>query len=169
MKKLNKFILLLLGVFLLTSCNDWLDIVQEGTVPTEDIDYTDSRQMYAPVSGVYATTRSKMSQWEIWPLLNVRGDEVTKGGGSVTDQGVYLDIENFNYEATKGFWALNNAWVAFYKIIYSTHNNQELLNRFRAHLKTEEELNLALQYEAEIVFHRALAYYFISNLWVMCL
>lgn len=165
MEKLNKFILLLLGMFLLTSCNDWLDIVQEGTVPTEDIDYTDSRQMYAPVSGVYATTRSKMSQWEIWPLLNVRGDEVTKGGGSVTDQGVYLDIENFNYEATKGFWALNNTWVAFYKIIYSTHNNQELLNRFRAHLKTEEELNLALQYEAEIVFHRALAYYFISNLW----
>lgn len=165
MKNRNTIIALLLGVLLHTSCSNWLDIVPEGTIPTEDIDFTDSRQMYSPVSGVYATTRSHMSQWEIWPLLNVRGDDVTKGGGSTADQGVYLDVEHFNYSAAKGFWALNNTWIAFYKIVYTTYNNQELLGRFKAHLKTDAELALSLQYEAEIVFHRALAFYFLSNLW----
>ncbi|WP_439185608.1 RagB/SusD family nutrient uptake outer membrane protein [Carboxylicivirga taeanensis] len=165
MKYINKYIALLLGVLMLTSCEDWLHIVQEGTIPTEEIDYSDPSQMYSPVSGVYANARRKLSQWETWPLLNVRNDDVTKGGGSVADQGGYLDFENFNYDAVKGFWALNNSWNAYYQIVIGTYNNTELLNRFREHLTTDEQFLLADQYEAEIVFHRALAYYMISNLW----
>jgi len=165
MKINNKIFAFLFIPLVLASCNNWLDVVQEGTIPTEEIDFTDVNQMYAPVSGVYATARQRMTQWEIWPLLNVRGDEVTKGGGSEADQGGYLDVENFNYDAAKGFWALNGSWVGFYKIVYASYNNQILLNRFRENLTTEAQEELANQYEAEIIFHRALAYFFISNLW----
>ena len=165
MKLINKYIALLLGVLMLTSCEDWLYFVQENKIPTQTVDYTDTDNMYAPVSGVYANTRRKLSQWEIWPLMNVRNDDVTKGGGSTADQGVYLDVENFNYPAVKGFWALNNAWNAFYQIVIGTYNNMEILDNYRVHLTTDEQNKLADQYAAEIVFHRALAYYFISNLW----
>ncbi|MCY1720653.1 RagB/SusD family nutrient uptake outer membrane protein [Prolixibacteraceae bacterium Z1-6] len=165
MKIIKKIIALLILPFMLVSCNDWLDFDQEGLIPTEDIDFTDASQMYAPVSGVYADARRKMTQWEVWPLLNVRGDEVTKGGGSETDQGVYLDAERFSYAPVKGFWALNNAWTAFYRVVYTTYNNQILLDRFREHLTTDAQWELSDQYEAEITFHRALSYYFISNLW----
>jgi hypothetical protein len=165
MKRYNKILALIFIPFTLASCSDWLDIVQEGTIPSEEIDYTDVSQMYAPVSGVYADARKKMTQWEIWPLLNVRGDEVTKGGGSEADQAGYLDIEEFRYDAAKGFWALNNSWVAFYRIVYTTYNNEILLNRFRENLSTDAQRDLANQYEAEIRFHRALSYFFISNLW----
>ncbi len=165
MKINNKIFALLFIPLVLASCNDWLDIVQEGTIPTEEIDFTDVDQMYAPVSGVYAMARERMTQWEIWPLLNVRGDDVTKGGATDADQGGYLDVEHFNYDAAKGFWALNNSWIAFYKIVFATYNNQILLDNFREHLTTDAQKELANQYEAEIIFHRALAYFFISNLW----
>ncbi|MBR8535607.1 RagB/SusD family nutrient uptake outer membrane protein [Carboxylicivirga sediminis] len=165
MKPITKYIALFMGLILLSSCNDWLDIVQEGEVPSDEIDYTDSSLMYGPVSGVYATTRERLAQWEMWPLLNIRGDEVTKGGGSESDQGEYLYLEEFNYNQAKGFWALNNTWVSLYKIVFATHDNQELIENFREHLVSEEQLALADQYDAEIIFHRALAYYFISNLW----
>lgn len=165
MKSLNKFTALFIGLIILTSCNDWLDIVQEGEVPTDDIDFTDKSQMYGPVSGVYAMARERLAQWEMWPLLNVRGDEVTKGGSSESDQGEYLFLEQFNYGQAKGFWALNNSWVALYKLVFATHDNQELIEKFRDHLESTDDLDLADQYDAEIVFHRALAYYFISNLW----
>ncbi|WP_075602293.1 RagB/SusD family nutrient uptake outer membrane protein [Saccharicrinis aurantiacus] len=165
MKKLNKIALMLIMSVLMSSCTDWLDIVQEGTIPSEDIDYTDKSLMYAPVSGVYSQARARLSQWEIWPLLNVRGDEVTKGGGSLNDQGEYLNVENFNYPLAKGFWALNNTWVSFYKLVFNTHDNQVLMDNFREHLTSDEDIALINSYEAEIIFHRALAYYLISNLW----
>ncbi|MBS2099733.1 RagB/SusD family nutrient uptake outer membrane protein [Carboxylicivirga linearis] len=165
MKSFKNILIVLMGVFTLSSCSDWLDIVPEGTVPTDDIDFTDASQMYAPVSGVYASTRQRLAQWESWPLLNLRGDEVTKGGGSETDQGEYLYLEEFNYDGIKGFWAMNSTWVAMYNIIYTTYNNQILIDRFREHLTSDDQFELANQYEAEITFHRALAYYFISNMW----
>ncbi|GJM63142.1 membrane protein [Persicobacter diffluens] len=165
MKMSYNFVAILLALLTLSSCGDFLNIVQEGEVPTDDIDFTDPGQMYAPVSGVYADARRKMTQWEIWPLLNVRGDEVTKGGGSAADQGDYLNIETFNYAAAKGFWALNNSWEAFYKVVYTTYYNEDLLNRFVVNLSNESDLALAEQYRAEIIFHRALAYYFIEQLW----
>ncbi|MEH0158048.1 RagB/SusD family nutrient uptake outer membrane protein [Limibacter armeniacum] len=156
----------LMALMSMSSCTDeFLGITQENTAPTEELNYADKSQMYGPVSGVYGTTRRRMSQWEIWPLLNVRGDEVTKGGGSDNDQFDYLNVERFNYGAIKGFWALNNSWNALYNIVYTTYNNEALLNRFREHLTDEADIELGNQYEAEIRFHRALAYFFISNLW----
>ncbi|BDD00661.1 RagB/SusD family nutrient uptake outer membrane protein [Persicobacter psychrovividus] len=155
----------MMGVVTLPSCNNFLDITQENTNPTETINYSDLSQMYAPVSGTYAIARSKMTQWEVWPLLNVRGDEVTKGGGSEADQHDYLEVENYNYDAIQNFWALNNAWMAYYGIIYNTFDNQKLLDNFKPYLNTDKDKDMYAQYTAEITFHRALAYYFISNLW----
>ncbi|BDD02251.1 RagB/SusD family nutrient uptake outer membrane protein [Persicobacter psychrovividus] len=160
-----KFIAVLLAVMSLSSCNNWLDIVQEGVVPSDEIDFTDPSQMYGPVSGVYAEARAKMTQWEMWPMLVVRGDEVTKGGGSDADQMDFLHIENFNYGAVKNFWALNNAWEALYTVVNTSYYNEDLLNRFVEHLTTDEQLAQAEAYRGEIVFHRAMAYFFIHRLW----
>ncbi|WP_075602290.1 RagB/SusD family nutrient uptake outer membrane protein [Saccharicrinis aurantiacus] len=165
MKIYKNILSIVVILLLLSSCNDWLDVVQEGTVPTEEIDYTNISQMYGPVSGVYANARQNMSRWEMWPLLNVRGDDVTKGGNSEADQAGFLDVENFNYDAVKDFWALEESWKGLYQIVFTTYNNEVLLNRYRENITQESDLQLALQYEAEIKFHRALAYFFISNLW----
>ncbi|BDD00545.1 RagB/SusD family nutrient uptake outer membrane protein [Persicobacter psychrovividus] len=155
----------MMGMVVLPSCNNFLDITQENTNPTEAINYQDLSQMYAPVSGVYAVARSKFTQWEIAPIFNIRGDEVTKGGGSDADQHDYLELEHFNYSAIQNFWALNNAWMALYGVVYNTFDNQKLLDNFKPYLKTDKDQALYAQYRGEIVFHRALAYYFIANLW----
>ncbi|GJM61454.1 RagB/SusD family nutrient uptake outer membrane protein [Persicobacter diffluens] len=160
-----KFIAVLLAVVSLSSCSNWLDINPEGVVPSDDIDFTDPSQMYGPVSGVYAEARTRMTQWEIWPILNVRGDEVTKGGGSAAEQMDYSNIENFNYAAAKNFWAMNAAWEAFFKVVNTTYFNEELLDRFLENLTDEADVARAASYRGEIVFHRALAYFYLHQLW----
>ncbi len=165
MKTIKTGILLALSTLMLSSCEGWLDVVQEGTIPTEELDYTDTDNMYAPVSGVYASVRSNFDNWELWPIFNLRGDDVVKGGGSDQDQYDFLNLEKFNYSAIEGFWANNNSWVSLYKSIFATYNNTDLLNRFREHLTNDADRALADQYEGEIIFHRALTYYYICRVW----
>ena len=48
-----------------TSCNDWMDILPENTLPESDVDYTKTSEMYMPVSGVYAKLRTGGMHWVI--------------------------------------------------------------------------------------------------------
>ena len=49
-----------------TSCNDWMDILPENTLPESDVDYTKTSEMYMPVSGVYAKLRTGWGLNEMW-------------------------------------------------------------------------------------------------------
>ena len=59
----------------LTSC-DYLDIVPEQSVPEESVDYTDISNMFAPVSGCYATIRTNNMHWVINLMSVIRDGDV---------------------------------------------------------------------------------------------
>lgn len=164
MKKI-KINLLIMCALLFCSCTQWLDILPEGTVPSEDIDFSKTENMYTTVIGVNAVARDRLTQWESWPLLNVRADNVTKGGGNINDQYGYYQAETFDYSGVAGFFALNNTWKAWYQIIIKSYENIELLDKYREHLTNDEQRYLADSYEGEIRFLRAYAYFLISNTW----
>ncbi|MBB3698503.1 RagB/SusD family nutrient uptake outer membrane protein [Flammeovirga yaeyamensis] len=164
MKKLNKSIVLVFAV-LFSSCTQWLDILPEGTVPSDEIDFSRTENMYSTVVGVSAITRERLTQWELWPLINVRADNVTKGGSNLNDQYAFYQAETFDYNGVSGYFALNNAWTAWYQVIVKTHENKILLDNYREFLTTDEERDLADSYEAEIRFYRAYFYFLLSNMF----
>ena len=103
------------GLLLLTatSCNDWMDIQPENTIPEEDVDYTKISEMYMPVSGVYAKLRTGGMHWVIWPLSIIRDGDVWSG--RVDDQGILVDYGNLKYD--NSFWGLNEMWNQYYGMI----------------------------------------------------
>ena len=50
--KFLKYIMIAALMVGATSCNDWMEILPENTLPEADVDYTKTSEMYMPVSGV---------------------------------------------------------------------------------------------------------------------
>ncbi len=46
-----------------SSCSDFLDKLPENSVEAETVDYSNTANMYMPVSGIYATSRSYLGSW----------------------------------------------------------------------------------------------------------
>ena len=104
--KLNKYIATIaIAAFsvMFTSCNDFLDKDPENSVPETDVDFSNTGNMYQPVSGVYAKVRTGGMHWIIWPLSVVRDDDVWSG--RVDDQQLLVDFGNYKYD--NSFWGLN--------------------------------------------------------------
>lgn len=147
-----------------TSCGDFLDKLPENSVEAETVDYTNTANMYMPVSGVYATVRTRLAAWMAYGCVVVRGDDVNKGG-SPTDQIEYEYASNFQYDKLNTFWALNGAWSNYYNVISTSNAALISLDGYAQYLKTEDEKKLNTQYQAEVRFFRALAYYHLVTMW----
>lgn len=163
----NKKILWVLPLaFSLTtsSCSDFLDKLPENSVEIESVDYTNTANMYMPVSGIYAKSRNLLASWSTYGCLLVRGDDVDKGGAP-TDQIEYEYASNFQYDQLATFWALNGTWQNYYNVISLVNAALESLDKYAEHLTSDSDKALNAQYQAEVRFFRALSYYYLVNLW----
>lgn len=151
-------------VLFFTSCHDFLYRLPENTVEAESVDYSKTSEMYMPVSGVYATARTKLSSWAAYGLISVRGDDVDKGS-SPNDQIEFLYAKLFQYEDIKSFWALNAAWEGLYNLITISNAALESLDKYAEYITTDADQQKYNQYTAEVRFLRAFAYFQIVNLW----
>ncbi len=77
-KNLFRLILLVAALSVLPSCSKLLDEPPENKAFTEQTDYTNSDNMILPLLGAYADLYN--TQWENYPLISVRGDDVNAGG-----------------------------------------------------------------------------------------
>jgi len=163
MKNNRIFIIVpMLLVFLLSSCEDFLDKAVEGQIPLEEVDYTDETRMYEPVSGVYARANANnLHHWANQCMLNFRSDFIFKGAHA-NDQPVMEDIQDFKYESLRAAWFVNNLWVAHFGLIRDADAALEELALFGKYASDQE---LVRQYKAEVRFFRALAYWRMARIY----
>lgn len=164
MEKLSNFIvaLFLLSLFVLNSCEDFLDKAIEGQIPLDEIDYTDESRMYEPVSGVYARANANnLHHWANQCMMNFRSDFIFKGAHA-NDQPVMEDIQDYRYESMRDAWFVNNLWIAHFSLIRDADAALEELDLFAEHASDQ---NLVRQYKAEVRFFRALAYWRMARIY----
>lgn len=103
-----------IGLFLITftACDDQLDEPLDNEVLLENIDYTQTENMFELLKGSYADFYSL--QWETFPTISVRGDDVNAAG----DQAPLQQTDEFNYDPNA--WMYNNSWQNLYTDIIAT-------------------------------------------------
>ncbi len=154
MKALKYLFAALLMGFTMTSCSDYLDKMPEGSVPTEDVDYTNISEMYQPVSGCYAKIRTSGMHWAIWELTVIKEQDVFSGqfNGSL-----YYKVGEYTYDDS--FWAIDEIWKQYYNIIKVTNSALDALDKYAENCKTEADKQNNAAYKGEVKFIRAYAYF----------
>lgn len=148
----------------LSACSDLLDKLPENTVPVEDVDYSNTSEMYYPVSGVYAVAQQNFSSWTTYGLMVIRGDDVDKGS-SPTDQIEFQWCKEFKYDQIKSFWAMDSAFQWLYYVVTIANSALESLDQYASHITAESDKAKCREYQAEVRFLRAYAYFRLTNMW----
>lgn len=139
---------------MLTSCDGVVDEPLEDQTILDEIDYTQTDNMILLLNGAYSTLYTL--QWETFPLISVRGDDVNASG----DQAPLIETDNFRYD--RSFWMYNSTWLNLYSDINDYHANIETIERYQVHAPNPA---LADQYIAEIRVMRAYSLFQLSRLW----
>lgn len=110
--KLKYFALAFAGLLFGTvSCE--LDAPLENQQIVEGTDYTQSQNMVLLLRGAYNELYDM--QWETFPLISIRGDDIDVGG--LGDQPVLAQVDSFRYD--RNFWGFNSTWLNLYSdLIY---------------------------------------------------
>ncbi|MCI4646882.1 RagB/SusD family nutrient uptake outer membrane protein [Phaeodactylibacter sp.] len=145
---------LLLSAIILPSCQDIVDEPLQNVQPAEEVDYTRSEDMVFLIQGAYG--EFNFLQWETYPLISVRGDDVNAAG----DQFPLIETDAFRYD--RSFWMYNSSWLNLYGDIINSNGLIEGINRFK---ENGADAQLADQYIAEIRVMRAFAYLQAARLW----
>jgi hypothetical protein len=162
----SKLVVMLSIALFATSCSDYLDKLPENKVEKGEIDFTKVEDMHLPVSGVYAQARSGQgfSFWGALGLISVRSDNVDKGSAP-NDQLEFQHCANFKYDNIRSYWALNNTWKGFYKLVEVSNSALASLDQYAEYITKESDQKLYEQYTAEVRFMRAYAFFFATRLW----
>lgn len=160
------YIYIISALLLLSSCSDWLNKEPENVLDVEGLDYTLTENMNQPLIGIYARMRggSGLSFWGRLGLLSVRGDDINKGS-SPSDQGELNYAKSFEYNQLGGYWALNSSWTGLYNLVLSCNSALVDLSRYNEYTTTDADKKLNIQYQAEVRFIRAFAYFQITRFW----
>lgn len=142
------------AVVALPSC-DYLDIEPEQTLPGESVDYTQSENMYAPVSGAYSKIRTNGMHWVINLLTIIRDGDVWSG--RVDDQGDLVTMDKYVYNSS--WWGVNETWRCYFEMIRICNSALNELDKYAQHLKSESDRATYRGYCGEVRIIRALAYY----------
>ena len=166
MKKHISIILLSILTLAFASCNDYLDHEPENQKGVDDVDYTQIKDMFNPVSGVYATARGEkgFGAWTLYSMLTVRGYDTYKGSAP-GDQVELNYCKNFQYKSVQDYWLVGASWNSLFYLVQASNSAIEQLDRYGEHTTTEAEKKLNAQYIAEVQTIRALAYFYITHLW----
>jgi starch-binding outer membrane protein, SusD/RagB family len=142
-------------VFLFAGCKKYLEEPPENTAFTEQTDYTISGNMILPLIGTY--TELNNTEWEDFPLISVRGDDVNAGG--LGDQQDFAETDKYNYN--KDYWMYNSLWQNYYQDIISANSSMEQIALYAPYA----DQNLANQYTAEVKVMKSWWLFNLSRLW----
>lgn len=143
-------------LFIVPACNEKLDAPEENRSYTGQTDYTISSDMIKPLLGMYADFYEM--EWEDFPLISVRGDDVNAGG--LGDQQDYTETDKFKYN--KDFWMYNSLWQNFYGDLFGAHSAMEQIALYKEHTSNKD---LADQYISEVKVLRAWYLFQLSRVW----
>jgi len=157
--KIDKFLIFgtfaLIFLFSATGCNKYLDEPPENTSFTGQTDYTLSENMILPLLGNYAEFNN--TEWEDFPLISVRGDDVNAGG--LGDQQDFAETDRYNYN--KDYWMYNSLWQNYYQNMFSANSAMEQIELYSQYANKD----LANQYIAEVKVLKSWWLFHLSRLW----
>lgn len=142
------------AMVLVTACDGDLDDPLEGQVLVEGTDYTQTQNMAQLQVGAYDLFYD--IQWETFPLLSVRGDDVNPAG----DQFPLTETDQFRYD--RSFWMYNSTWLNFYDDIIKWHAAIEEIEKYKVNAPNPAEAD---QYIAEIKVMQGWELLQLSRLW----
>lgn len=149
-----KFVMAVTCMLVIASCDKQLDEPLQNEVVLEGIDYTKTENMFGLIAGSYAALNNL--QWETFPLISVRGDDVNPDG----DQVPLIETDLYNYD--RSFWMYNSTWLNLYSDILDYHANMEQIELYKEFAANP---SVADQYIAEIKVMRAFSLFQLCRLW----
>jgi len=152
----TKLALFMAALFLLPACHDLLDEPAENRAFTQETDYTITDNMDLPLLGMYADFYN--SEWEVFPLIAVRGDDVNAGG--LGDQQDFAETDKYNYN--KDYWMYNSLFQNYYGDLFNAHSAIEQIEKYKEFASNK---GLADQYIAEVKVMRAWYLYYLTLIW----
>lgn len=159
MKAYKFLILCTFAIIVLASisgCNKYINEPPENRTFTQETDYTKSDNMITPLIGAYAALNN--TEWEDFPLISVRGDDVNAGG--LGDQQDFAETDKYNYN--KDYWMYNSLWQNFYKKIITCNSAMEQIALYREYAPNK---GLADQYTAEAKVLKSWFLFQLSRTW----
>ncbi|KAF0129538.1 MAG: RagB/SusD domain-containing protein [Bacteroidetes bacterium] len=159
MKRNKILIIITLSVLTIlgtTGCEKYLDDLAENRTYTGGTDYTVSSNMILPLIGTYQEFNG--IEWECYPLISVRGDDVNAGG--LGDQQDFAETDKYNYN--KDYWMYNSLFQNFYQNMLSANSAMEQVALYQ-----EFASNKALgdQYIAEIKVLKSFWLFQLTRTW----
>ena len=136
------------------SCDNALEEPIEQQALIEKTDYTKTENMFQLLTGAYATFYDL--QWETFPIISVRGDDVNASG----DQVPLTETDYFRYD--RSFWMYNSTWLNLYSDIINFHATIEEMERYKEFASNPSKAD---QYEAEIKVLIGYELFQLSRLW----
>lgn len=137
------------------SCNEKLNIPQEGVKKAAEIDYTISANIVLPLIGAYESLYNR--HW-IEATIAVRGDDVNSGG--LGDQPAFWDLDRYKYNANE--FPIYEPWRTLYTSIFRSFTAIDLIEKYRA---AGADSKLADQYVAECKTMSAFYLLHLSRNW----
>lgn len=143
-------------LFISSACNDLLDTPAENRAFTQETDYTQTNNMILPLYGMYADFYDH--EWENFPLISVRGDDVNAGG--LGDQQDFAETDKYNYN--KDYWMYNSLWQNYYGDIFNTFSAED---QIRLYQERAANKSVGDQFIAEIKTMRAWYLFILTRVW----
>lgn len=151
---IGKFLIFLTVLFVAASCDDKLDEPLEQEFLEENIDYTNTEDMELVLLGAYGNFY--FLQWETFPLIGVRGDDVNAAG----DQVPLTETDAYRYDPN--FWIVNSVWLNLYGDMFAFNAAMDEIRKYREFASNP---GLADQYIAEIKVMKGFEMLQIIRLW----
>lgn len=161
---MHKYILIaVLSAFILTECEDFLNIRPEGTVPSTGMDYTKSENVFLPISAAYASLRT--GNTHAFPYIGafeITSDNADKGS-SPEDNPTMEQLDKFTYESNNSL--INELWTGYFDVVSAANNAIHQMPIFEKALLSAENKTYTRQCAGEAKTIRAYAYFNLTRLF----
>jgi starch-binding outer membrane protein, SusD/RagB family len=159
----RKIFISLLIVTLLASCEKFLDIRPEASVPSIGLDYSKSENIFLPVSAAYAKLRNYGAH--VFPYIGafeIASDNADKGS-TPEDNPPMRELDNLTYTSNNGL--LNDLWTGYFDIVSGANHAIHQMPLFVNALPNAADKTAALQAQGEARTIRAYAYFNLTRLF----
>lgn len=160
----SKYKIIPAAVFLMmlvvaSGCSKKLDELAENKTYTGATDYTKTSDMILPLNGIYGSFNN--TQWEDFPLIAVRGDDVNTGG--LGDQILLAETDKYSYN--KDYWMYNSLWQNYFTNVINANSAIEQIALYKQSATNAADIALADQYTAEVKVLRSWWLLHLSRVW----
>lgn len=159
----HSILILLIGLLLVTGCQDFLDIRPEATIPSTGLDHTKPENIFLPISAAYASLRDgNVHSFPYIGAFEITSDNADKGS-TAGDNPEMDQIDKFTYTATNGL--IGGLWTGNFNVVSAANNAIQEMPIFEAAMLNDDNKAYARQCIGEAKTIRAYAYFNLTRLF----